>query len=551
MDVDKDGRRLAKKMKKYNTFLPRRVATAEAAASADAEPPLKKLLQAVKNGVKSPPRGEAVVYWMRMEDLRISDNRALSSASTQARRDGIPVVVIFIISPEDYIAQNRSPRRIDFTLRNLADIKTRLASEHIPLYIELHTPQSASLLSYRSGKDIGVCELATFAGIKVEFMHDRCLADPGTVLNQSGGVYTTFSYWHPNWLATLKSNLEWIEEVPRPWPNSEDIYSNPTLKALFDAEVPDHVNGFECRDRERMREVWPAGEDTARQILDRFLHAKARSSQKGASNPLSEGSEMSDKESRALVYKGSRDKADKDTTSRISPYLAAGVISARECVWHVRNLQRVNKAQATSATSLGAWLDGIAQRDFYNHLLVACLRGPIGRPLRGKYANLKGDMNEKHLQAWKEGRTGVPIVDAGMRQLNFMGWMHNRLRMITSTYLVKNLMIDWRLGEKYFMEKSVDGDLASNNGSWQLCAATSVNQRLGYITFNPYSQSKKADPTGAYIRHFVPELQILKGPDIHKPPEEVAVKLGYPLPLVKHKEVIRRVSRRYKHLGRQ
>ncbi|TFK55985.1 hypothetical protein OE88DRAFT_1622403 [Heliocybe sulcata] len=568
---DEDGRS-AKKSKKDGAFLPRRIATVEAAAIADAEPPLKKLLQAANNGVKSSPKGEAVVYWMRMEDLRISDNRALSRASTQAQKDGMPVVVIFIISPQDYLAHDRSPRRIDFTLRNLKDIKTRLASLHIPLYVTVHTPRRtipehivALLQEWKAchlfgnieyefdelRRDIRVCELAKAAGIKVEFMHDRCLVDPGIVLTQGGRVYTVYSPWQRNWLATLNSNLKWIEEAPLPKRNSEDIYSNPTLKALFDVDIPDYVHGFECKDREKMREMWPAGEDAARQMLDRFLHAKARSSQMGPSNPLSEGAEMSDKKSRALVYKDSRDKADKDTTSRISPYLAAGVISARECVRHAMNLQGVKKVQATRDTSLGTWLMEIAWRDFYNHVLAAYPRVSMGRPFQEKYANVIWEMNEEHLQAWKEGRTGVPIVDAGMRQLNTMGWMHNRLRMITSMYLVKDLMIDWRLGERYFIENLVDGDLASNNGGWQWCASTGVDPQPYFRIFNPYSQSEKADPTGEYIRHFVPELRDLRGPDIHKPSEKVAVKLGYPLPLIKHEEARKRALRRYKNPGEE
>ncbi|KZT26858.1 hypothetical protein NEOLEDRAFT_1177049 [Neolentinus lepideus HHB14362 ss-1] len=569
---DQDTGRPAKKTKKATAFLPNKIATAEAAAKVDVDPPLQKLLQAVKDGVKNPGKGEAVVYWMRMEDLRTCDNRALSRASAQAQKDGIPLVLIFTVSPQDYVAHDRSPRRIDFTLRNLADIKAQLASLHIPLYVTVHTPRRtipervvALLQGWKARhlfanieyevdelrRDIKVCELAKPAGIGAHFVHDRCLVDPGIVLTKNGRVYTVYSPFQRNWLDRLNSNLKWIEEEPLPLPNSEDIYFNTTLKALFDVKIPDHVDGFECKDRETMRDVWPTGTEAAKQILARFLHTKARSTQMGPSNPLSEGAESSEKKARALVYKDSRDKADKDTTSRLSPYLAAGVISARECVRQAMKLQGLNKIQATRDTGLGTWLMEIAWRDFYNHVLSAYPRVSMGRPFQEKYANVKWEVNDEHFQAWKEGRTGLPIVDAGMRQVATMGWMHNRLRMITATYLVKDLMIDWRLGEKYFMEILMDGDLASNNGGWQWSASTGTDPQPYFRIFNPYSQSEKADPTGDYIRHFVPELRDLRGPEIHKPPEKVCRKLGYPLPLVKHEEARQRALRRYKNPGEE
>ncbi|EPQ59913.1 hypothetical protein GLOTRDRAFT_26515, partial [Gloeophyllum trabeum ATCC 11539] len=533
---------------------------------ADASPPLQDLLQAVENGVKRSPTGSAVVYWMRMEDLRVSDNRALSRASAQAQKEGVPLIVVFIISPQDYVAHDRSPRRIDFTLRNLVDIKTRLASLHIPLYVTEHKPRRdiprllIDLLQQWNARslhanieyevdelrrDIAVCRLAKGAQIRTDFVHDRCLVDPGAVFTKDGRVYTVYSPFQRNWLNVLNSNLKWIVEAPLPQPNGEAIYSHNTLKELFQADVPSEVEGFKCRDKETMTKVWPSGEEAANQMLQMFLCTKARTSQMGLANPLSEGAEPSDKKSRAVAYKDSRDKADKDTTSRLSPYLAAGVISARECVRQAMKLQGAKKVQATRDTGLGTWLMEIAWRDFYNHVLAAYPRVSMGRPFQEKYADVKWEVNEEHLQAWKEGRTGVPIVDAGMRQANKMGWMHNRMRMITAMYLVKDLMIDWRLGEK------ADGDLASNNGGWQWSASTGTDPQPYFRIFNPYSQSEKADPTGEYIRYFVPELRNVRGSDIHNPPPKVASKLGYPLPLVKHADARERALRRYKYPGEE
>lgn len=156
--------------------------------------------------------------------------------------------------------------------------------------------------------------------------------------------------------------------------------------------------------------------------------------------------------------------------------------------------------------------DGVAWRDFYTDVLAYYPRVSMGRPFQERFAGVKWEVNEEHLNAWKEGKTGVPIVDATMRQINTMGWTHNRMRMIVAMFLSKDLMLDWRLGERYFMEKLIDGDLASNNGGWQWSASTGVDAAPYFRLFNPYAQSSKADPKGDFIRTFVPELKSLYGP---------------------------------------
>jgi len=251
------------------------------------------------------------------------------------------------------------------------------------------------------------------------------------------------------------------------------------------------------------------------------------------------------------MYKSDRDKADRDTTSRLSPYLSAGVISARELVRATMRILRSRKVESSRDHSVGMWVQEISWRDFYSHVLVAFPRVSMGRPFQERYADVKWETNEEHLNAWKKGMTGVPIVDAGIRQMNTMGWMHNRVRMITASYLTKDLMLDWRLGEKHFMEQLIDGDLASNNGGWQWSASTGTDSQPYFRIFNPYRQSEKADPSGDYIRHFVPELAKLRGKDLHDPPPKTADKLGYPKPLIKHDEARARALRRYKNPGEE
>ncbi|THV08429.1 hypothetical protein K435DRAFT_832911 [Dendrothele bispora CBS 962.96] len=583
-----------KRQKSTSTFTPRKVATAEAAAAVDKDPPLYKLLNAVEDGAKRPEKGQSVVYWMRLADLRISDNRALSEASEQAKKESIPLIVLFIISPQDYIAHDRGARRIDFTLRNLALIKDSLSKLHIPLHTITHEVRKTlpsgviSLLKELKStsiygnieyevdelrRDIKVCELAKSAGIKATFVHNKCIVEPGLVKTKEGKAYAVYSPYQRNWLATLNNDVPaFIDESPKPHANSKQVRESKEFSHLFEAPVPKSIPGFELdqQDQKIMETVWPAGEDVALKILDRFLHTKARSSQMGAIDPLADGAQTSDKTSRVAKYNTDRDDADRDTTSRLSPYLSAGVISVRACVRATMELQKNSKkVDGGKETGIGRWIQELAWRDFYTNILVSFPRVSMGRPYLEKYADIvwevhredqadagydgdpvgDGTQDSEALNRWKEGTTGVPVVDAAMRCVKQMGWVHNRFRMIAAMFLTKDLMIDWRVGEKYFMQNLIDGDLASNNGGWQWSASTGVDPAPYFRIFNPYLQSSKADPTGEFIRSFVPELAKLRGDDLHNPSVSTAEKLGYPQPIVKHHDVKDRALRRFKNPG--
>ncbi|KAF5344091.1 hypothetical protein D9758_008838 [Tetrapyrgos nigripes] len=579
-----------------SSFMPNKVATAEAATKVDQDPPLFKLLYAVQNAVK-PKQGKSVVYWMRMADLRISDNRALSQASTEAKKEGVPLIALFIISPQDFLAHDRGARRIDFTLRNLTMIKESLSKLRIPLHIITHDVRKtlpSGVISFLKDlsckslhanieyevdelrRDIKVCELAKSSGISATFVHDKCIVEPGLVKTKENKAYAVYSPYQRNWLATLNDDVaHFLDESPKPNPNSEDVCKSKEFSHLFETPVPKSIPGFELDDEDRktMETVWPTGEDVAFEILDQFLQTKARTSQMGAVDPLANGAQNSDKASRITKYKVDRDDASRNTTSRLSPYLAAGVISSRACVRATMKLQNnSDKVDGGKDTGIGRWVQELAWRDFYINILVSFPRVSMGRPYLEKYANVVWELHREDgnkgakegaydsdpvgdgkdneaLKKWKEGRTGVPVVDAAMRCVNQMGWVHNRFRMIAAMFLTKDLMMDWRVGEKYFMQNLIDGDLASNNGGWQWSASTGVDPAPYFRIFNPYSQSKKVDPAGDFIRQFVPELAKLRGDDLHDPSESTADKLGYPRPVVRHHEVRDRALRRFKNPG--
>jgi deoxyribodipyrimidine photo-lyase len=199
------------------------------------------------------------------------------------------------------------------------------------------------------------------------------------------------------------------------------------------------------------------------------------------------------------------------------------------------------------------WIDELIWREFFQQVLASFPRvanGPF-RQASVPSCRLPGLERDRLFQRWSEGRTGYPIVDAGMRQLNQTGWMPNRLRMITASFLIKDLRIDWQSGERYFMNHLLDADVAANNGNWQWCASTGTDAMRGYRIFNPALQSKKFDPDGRYIREYVPELAQVMDRHIHEPhlmTDEQQVRAGcrigveYPEPIVDHKQAAKTTS---------
>jgi deoxyribodipyrimidine photo-lyase len=243
-------------------------------------------------------------------------------------------------------------------------------------------------------------------------------------------------------------------------------------------------------------------------------------------------------------YNDHRNRLDLDGTSVLSPYLHFGVLGLRTAVHHAR--QAIQRAPDESAhQSATIWLNELIWREFYIHILYHFPHVYSGN-FRPEYDQIRWQNDPGDFEAWTQGRTGYPVVDAAMRQLLATGWMHNRARMITASFLVKDLLIDWRWGERWFMQNLLDADLAANNGGWQWTAGTGTDAAPYFRIFNPILQSKKFDPDGVYIRRWVPELAGLSRAQIHEPWEKGGAVPGYPEPIIDHRIARDRTLAAYK-----
>jgi deoxyribodipyrimidine photo-lyase len=234
----------------------------------------------------------------------------------------------------------------------------------------------------------------------------------------------------------------------------------------------------------------------------------------------------------ARRYHEDRDRPDLDATSRLSPYLRFGAISVRECF---ERAEEAACAEPAMQRGVSRWRDELIWREFYAGILEEQPR-VLHESYRREYDAVVWNDDAQGFEAWCQGRTGYPIVDAGMRQLQATGWMHNRVRMIVASFLTKDLLIDWREGERFFFEQLVDGDPASNNGGWQWAASTGTDAQPYFRIFNPVSQGRRWDPEGRYVRRWIPELRRVPDAHVHSPWGAGRRPVDYPPPLVDHAE---------------
>ncbi|MFI8607441.1 deoxyribodipyrimidine photo-lyase [Pseudomonas sp. NPDC077649] len=469
------------------------------------------------------------LIWLR-SDLRVHDNSALASAMAAG-----PTLALYLLSPKQWLAHDDAPCKVDFWLRNLVELQRALQRLNVPLLVRqcddweqapaivAEVCHQHAIGTVQVNEEYGVHEslrdrtTAAYLAQQDVAWHshlDQLLFKPGSVLTQSGGYFQVYSQFRKVCYQRLHTALPALRAQPKAQAPL-DVASDP---------LPAAVAGFSAPS-EALRALWPAGEEQAHSRLARFA------------------------EERIEFYQEARDFPATPGTSQLSPYLAAGVLSPRQCL---HAALRANRGEFDSGNP-GAvtWINELLWREFYKHILVGYPRVSMHRAFRQETEALPWRDAPDELAAWQQGRTGLPIVDAAMRQLRETGWMHNRLRMIVAMFLTKNLLIDWREGERFFMRQLIDGDLAANNGGWQWSASTGTDAAPYFRIFNPISQSQKFDPDGHFIRHWVPELAGLNKRDIHDPAAlgGLLAPAGYPRPIVDLARSRERALAAFKHLG--
>lgn len=450
------------------------------------------------------------LVWFR-NDVRVADNAALTAACKKNES----VQACFIVTPKQWLEHDWSPARVQMMLDHANALSGRLAELGIKMTF-LEAPDFSRSIEVLAGhcrkqsirqihfnEEYGINErrrdksaksALEKLGVGVNKYRDQTVAPVGSILTQQDEPYSVFTPFSRSW-------RKWVED------NQPEVFAQP--KAIGEPVKPASYDQFPSDFPEPPPRLVETGEDAAHQQLENFL------------------------DERAGDYKNMRDLPAIDGTSLLSPYLASGILSGKQCLIAARQHQGMGANQE----GLSTWTNEIAWRDFYINILYHYPRISMHRAFKTETEALTWNTPGEKFEAWKSGETGVPIVDAAMRQLNQTGWMHNRLRMVTAMFLTKNLFIDWRLGEAYFMSKLADGFLASNNGGWQWSASTGTDAAPYFRVFNPVTQSERFDPKGEFIRRFVPEVKDLDEKQIHEPGRKGGkLPKGYPRPIVDLKE---------------
>ncbi len=467
----------------------------------------RPLLDRPSRSAGSPPDPDRPsIVWFR-RDLRLADNPAWARATAAHSQ----VVALFVLEPELLAAAG--PHRRRQLLHHLHSLHRSLQADGGGLtvrsgpaavaVVDVARAVDASALYFNADysafarrRDDAVIQAVDDTSAVVEVFHGNVVHEPGTVLTKSGRLSQVFSPFHRRWQQTPMA----------PWPTDGDAE---TLEvSSVDLPAPDGGEPYQ-----------PGGEAAAWDRLNDWLDQVDQ-------------------------YPDTHDFPGIEGTSRLSADLRFGTLAARA----------VLDVVGSHSPGRGAFVRQLAWRDWWAHTLEERPDLPY-RALRPDYDHIGWRVDPDELEAWKEGRTGYPLVDAGMRQLARTGWMHNRVRMVTASFLVKDLLIDWREGERHFRRLLVDGEPAQNGGNWQWVAGTGPDAAPYFRIFNPTSQSRKFDPDGSYIRRWVPELAALDDRAIHEPsklgPLELAaagITLGdtYPEPIVDHKAARERTLTAYK-----
>lgn len=446
------------------------------------------------------------ICWFR-NDLRVLDNPALHHCCLNSD----DVIAVYFLNRKQWLEHNDAPVKINFWLRNLECLQNELKKLNIPLVIlEADTYKDAIpvLKDFSTKHDVKniyfnveypinelerdreIYTLFKENNIGVFAYHDQVVHEPGSLKTQTGNNFSVYSPFKRKWFEELTEEQLALFDIPSP-KNKVNIESSDVEKISkkFASKIDD---------------LWPVGEEYIKSKVTDFLSTKGH------------------------LYKDDRNFPAIDGCSKISPYLNSGIVSPKWCILEAKKYNQ--NLLDEGDRGIVHWVSEILWREFYRHIIYNFPKVSMNRPFLDYTENLEWSKNIEHLQRWKDGKTGIPIVDAGIREMLNTGWMHNRLRMIVAMFLSKNLLIDWREGEKFFMEHLIDGDIASNNGGWQWSASTGTDAAPYFRIMNPETQSIKFDPQGEYIKKWIPELSQCPISEIHMPVDPL--KYGYYQPIV-------------------
>lgn len=448
----------------------------------------------------------STIHWFR-RDLRIADNTALCRAA----KPGLPVVPVYILSDWRGVHSWTGPNRQHFfcgslesLAKNLETLEGRLIIRQGKAVDELRKlikESGAVALHFNAdpdpyGKSVekAVRELCTELGVECHAHADTALHGPTEVLTQSALPYRVYTPYSRNWLGLPKPSPLAKPPLLRT-PEHLASLPLPTVK-IWGMEIP-------------TTQIVEPGERAARDRLRLAIAEKIQN------------------------YAAKRDFPAENSTSRISQDLRLGLISIRTV--YSETMKARASADAAGKAGIDVFIKELAWREFYFAILHH-FPNVLDEEFNADWRGLPWDEPGERFEAWKEGRTGFPIVDAGMRELKATGFMHNRLRMITAMFLTKDLHIDWKQGESWFMQNLVDGEIASNNGGWQWSAGTGADAAPYFRIQNPWSQTARYDPDGIYIKRWVPELaKTHPSRFLEAPKDERPLAPDYPLPCVDHK----------------